>query len=411
MKWSNIALLILVIIGAWFFVAVFRDQVKQLGLTPEESLPPTPSELPLIRKDDSQTVTSTPQTSLPPAKKIMITDGIKHSIPLDQIVSGGVPKDGIPSIDNPRFVSIKEAQRFLVDGDFGIGLEYRGEARFYPFKILVWHEIVNDWVAGEPLAITYCPLCLTGIVFKREVNGQPVEFGVSGKLFNNNLLMYNRSKDPKNESLWLQAVGRAVVGPDTGKELEIIPSDNIAFGDWQKAHPEGKVLSQQTGFNRNYDRDPYGNYYTTPGTLFPLTHQDSRLPDKEVVLGVEVNGKFKAYPEKELKKVVLVNDEVGGEPIVIWKNPENQVSRALSRRLDDQVLQFELRDNQPVEVTTNTRWSWEGVGVKGKLKGKRLTEPRQIISFWFSWAANHPDTELFEVDKQSTVTNSGGRSS
>ncbi len=346
-----------------------------------------------------QSTSGTSEKTSASQSEILVTDGTKHSIPLDEIVSGGVPKDGIPSIDNPQFISADKAGEFLVDGDFGIGIEHKDDARFYPFKILVWHEIVNDWVAGDPFAITYCPLCLTGVVFEREIENEPVEFGVSGKLYNNNLLMYNRAEKEENESLWSQAIGRAVVGPHTGTKLEIVPSDNISFGDWKKKHPDTKVLSRKTGFSRSYGRDPYGNYYTSDRVLFPSSNTDERLDPKAEVLGVTVNGAAKAYPKDELGRAVLVNDTIGDTSVVAWQNPDTGVNYVFTSTVDEQTLTFERKDGTIVDRETGSEWNWEGQAISGELEGSQLQEPDQLTSFWFAWVAFHPDTGLFQVSQ------------
>jgi hypothetical protein len=174
-----------------------------------------------VLSDDTQTM----QTQ----REILITDGVKHSISLDEILSGGPGKDGIPAINDPKFISVNEAT-FLNDSDPGLGLNVNEESRFYPYRILVWHEIVNDTIAGEPVLVTYCPLCATGIVFERRVNGEIQEFGVSGRLWQSNLLMYNRAGSEENESLWSQVLGEAVLGVNTGEKLAIVRSDVVRFG-------------------------------------------------------------------------------------------------------------------------------------------------------------------------------------
>ena len=160
---------------------------------------------------------------------IMETDGIKHLIPLDKIKGGGPPKDGIPSIDNPVFAAVSDSN-FMSDSDTVIGLVIDGDARAYPLFILVWHEIVNDTVGGLPVSVTYCPLCYTNQVFERIIDGTEVEFGTSGKLYNSNLLMYDRL----TESYWSQALGLAVKGELTGTQLNLIPFDVITWGDWKE---------------------------------------------------------------------------------------------------------------------------------------------------------------------------------
>lgn len=287
-------------------------------------------------------------------RKILITDGVKHSIPLDEILSGGPGKDGIPSIDNPKFISAKEAS-FLNDDDPGLGLTLNGESRFYPYRILVWHEIINDTITKEPILVTYCPLCATGIVFERKVDNKIEEFGVSGQLWQSNLLMYNRAQNKENESLWSQVLGEAVLGKHTGTKLSIIRSDVVRFGDWKKAHPDTKVLSQETGIGRDYGRDPYGNYYTSESVSFGATFNDTRLHPKALVYGIEIDGQYKAYHDEALK---IANgnliDIFAGENIVITRSNSGEL-----------------------------RFTADGESLLS------------IPSFWFSWLAVHPKTELY----------------
>lgn len=283
----------------------------------------------------------------------IVTDSVNHSIPLDEILSGGPPKDGIPSIDNPKFVSTTDADVFLEADSVGLGITYKDESRFYPYNILVWHEIVNDTFGGDPLLITYCPLCATGVVFDRRVNGTPEEFGVSGRLWQSNLLMYNRATNPNDESLWSQILGEAVLGEHTGDRLAIIPSDTVRYSDWKKAHPDTTVLSQETGANRDYGRDPYGNYYSDETVGFGATFNDDRLHPKAFVLGVEIDGQFKAYKKEALPKGTITDTFAGQE------------------------IQIETSDIGEVRMFIGN------------------DELPYIGGFWFSWLAVHPDTELF----------------
>ncbi len=181
---------------------------------------------------------------------------IKHIVPLDQIVSGGPPPDGIPSIDSPKFLSVVDASKFLKDSDLVVGLTVNGQTKAYPLLILVWHEIVNDNVGGLPVAVTYCPLCFTAQVFNRTISGHvAVEFGTSGKLYNNNLVMYDRLSG----SLWSQALGEGIVGTHAGESLKRIPFDLAYWKDWKQLYPNSMVLSTDTGFTRPYGVDPYGD--------------------------------------------------------------------------------------------------------------------------------------------------------
>lgn len=306
-------------------------------------------------------------------KEIMVTDGVKHSVPFNEILGGGPPKDGIPSIDSPKFVSKAVANKFLNDNEPGIALDINGAIRFYPFQILVWHEIVNDTINGQRVLVTYCPLCLSGIVFDPVVptsaeatagrQGERVEFGTSGKLWNSNLVMYDR----KTGSLWSQILGEAIVGEMTGTQLKTLPSDITRFGEFKKQHPEGSVLSRETGATRFYGHDPYGDYYTTPGTYFPVSKKDDRLSDKDFVLGIVVNGKAKAYLPEAVKKVGEVTDQFAGKTIVAKYEKEIDAVRLFSA---------------------------EGESSSGG--EKKLERINPFGAFWFSWVAAHPDTDLLK---------------
>lgn len=290
------------------------------------------------------------------AKKIMVTKGVRHSVPLKEIIDV-LGKDNIPAINDPHFVSAAPASEWLGDEELGLAVDFKDERRFYPFQILVWHEIVNDTIAGQRVLVTYCPLCLSGIVFDPLVKGMRVEFGTSGKLWNSNLVMYDR----KTNSLWSQVLGEAIVGEMTGTKLKILPSDIMRFGVWKSAYPEGQVLSRDTGEDRTYGVDPYGNYYTSPGVLFPLTKQDTRLPEKELVLGVVMGGKAKAYSTTAVKRKGEITDVFAGLTIVARYEASADVVRLYKKK---------------------------------PTGGLERLNP--IAAFWFSWAAAHPATELYK---------------
>jgi len=314
----------------------------------------TPGEAPSVSETEGIT-NITKNNTMVSQRTISTTNGVKHSIPLNEILSGGPGKDGIPSIDTPKFISVREAESFLDDSDPGIGLTVGGESRFYPYRILVWHEIANDTIAGEPVLVTYCPLCATGIVFDRTVNGAAQEFGVSGRLWQSNLLMYNRAGTEDNESLWSQVLGEAVVGVNTGEKLAIIPSDISRWGEWRAAHPDTKALSRDTGALRDYGRDPYGDYYTSESVSFGASFRDTRLHPKALVHGIEINGTYKAYEDEALKKESgEIKDSFAGTTVVITKTASG--------------------------------------GVRFEADGAALSS---IPGFWFSWLAVHPETELF----------------
>lgn len=297
-------------------------------------------------------------------REILITDGVKHSVPLADIVGGGPPKDGIPSIDDPQFVSVNEAADFLTDEEPGIAFSLNGISRFYPYQILVWHEIVNDTFpatssgqVGQRALITYCPLCLSGIVFDPMVQGERVEFGTSGRLWESNLVMYDR----KTDSLWSQILGEAIVGDMTGTQLTILPSDITRFGEWKAVHPDGEVLSRDTGALRFYGDDPYGDYYTSPGTYFSVSAQDDRLFEKDFVLGIIIDGQAKAYYPPAIQEQGEIVDQFAGRTIVGQYEADLDVVRL-----------YEQKENGELE---------------------RINP---VAGFWFSWVAAHPETALFK---------------
>lgn len=291
-------------------------------------------------------------------REIMITDGTKHSIPLDEILSGGPPKDGIPSIDNPKFESLVKADEWLVGGEeLGLALEFEGKERFYPYRILVQHEIVNDTINGKRVLITYCPLCFTGIVFLPVVDGESVEFGVSGKLWNSNLLMYDR----KTDSLWSQISGEAVVGEKTGQTLKVIPSDVTKYSIWKKSKPNGQVLSRDTGQFRSYDSLPYGGDLTNIKPIFPFSNKDDRLDENAYIIGIVIESQAKAYQFDAVKRAGSLEEEFAGKTLII-----------------EYVKQV------------------DGVRVFEKKPDGSREQLRSIPSFWFSWAAVYPDTKLYK---------------
>ena len=264
-------------------------------------------------------------------------------------------KDCIPSIDNPKFISPDEVT-FLDDEDFVIGLEYEGVARAYPIKIMNMHEIVNDTIQEKPIAITFCPLCYTGIAFERVLDGEPVELGVSGYLLNNNLVLYDR----KTDTLWSQLDGEALVGPKFGQKLKRITVATVWWKEWLEKYPDTEVLSTDTGFIRDYDFFPYGDYNTNPRVMFPIEFEDDRLPRKELVFGIEIDGKAKAYPKFELEKVL----PDGGE------------------------LEDELAGNKLTVSYDNGAFT-----VHEKASGEEIVPQ---ISFYFSWVAFFPETEIYQ---------------
>ena len=239
------------------------------------------------------------------------TDFSKHTVPLSEFRSGGPGKDGIPAIDEPKFVSIEEADEWLDDREPVIELELEGEARAYPIQILIWHEIVNDTFAGQPVAVTFCPLCNTALVFNRRLDGEVLDFGTTGNLRSSDLVMYDR----QTESWWQQFGGEAVVGELAGAELEHLPARIVAWEDFVARHPGSDVLSRETGHNRAYGANPYRGYDDVDsGPLFGAKNsEDDRLAPKERVVFIERGDDAVAVPFTALESAKRVEVEVGGE--------------------------------------------------------------------------------------------------
>ena len=321
--------------------------------------------------------------------EVMETDGVKHLIPLDKIKGGGPPKDGIPSIDNPVFATVSDSQ-FMSDSDTVIGLEINGQAKAYPLFILVWHEIVNDKVGGLPVSVTYCPLCYTNQVFERIIDGQEVEFGTSGKLYNSNLLMYDRL----TESYWSQALGIAVKGELTGYQLDLVPFDVITWGDWKELHPDTLVLTTDTGHLRSYATDPYGNYYTEPRIMFPVEYSDDRMHPKEIIIGFSINDIYKAYKQNDVESQIVINDSVGDTTIMLV-SLYSENSRAFERVIAGEILDFEYTNGKLVDIQTNSEWNYDGLAISGQYEGKQLERLPIEPGFWFEWVAFHPQTLVY----------------
>jgi hypothetical protein len=276
------------------------------------------------------------------------------SVPAEEIHPGGPPRDGISSIDNPKFISADKAGG-LSDGEQVLSLTLNGVTRAYPISILNWHELVNDEIAGQPVVISFCPLCGTGMAFSSEVKGKRLEFGVSGLLYNSDVLLYDRTTD----SLWSQIKSEAVSGPLIGEKLELLPLIQMTWSSWKARYPEGEVLSRDTGYLRNYNSNPYGRYDESPVIYFPVEFLSRAYHPKERVLGIEVEGKYKAYPFAELSKY-------GGSELKDHFNG------------NDLLIRFDTSSRTGEVIDEKT--------------GR--TKPA-VNAFWFAWYTFHPQTEVF----------------
>lgn len=280
------------------------------------------------------------------------------SIPASQILPGGPPKDGIPAIDSPRFISAKKAD-YLHPNDPVLGIAIGAMAKAYPIRILNYHEIVNDRFSHQAIVISYCPLCGTGVAFEATVDQEVLQFGVSGLLYNSDVLLYDR----QSQSLWSQLLKRAISGPKKDKKLKAIAMRHTTWREWRKLHPQTVVLSLQTGYNRDYSRSPYGNYDLDKSIYFPVAHQDRRYHPKERILGIEIKGRFKVYPFVELAKASKGSDLT-------------LTDHFMGRRL---ILHY--------DKVNNSAW----IEIQGK-------EYPSIIGFWFAWMAFHPESQVYKYN-------------
>ena len=292
--------------------------------------------------------------SLPPAASAAEeTNGfnLKNAlVPVDQIHNGGVPRDGIPALDLPTILK-GSSSKFLSDEDRVLGVHRNGIARAYPIKILNYHEIVNDDFNGAGVLVSFCPLCGSGIAFAVDV--EHGGFGVSGLLYNSDVLMYDR----KTESLWSQILGQAISGPAKGASLETIPVSNTNWGTWRQRYPGTGVLSPYTGYNVDYDRDPYADYRRSGRLWFPVAARDRRFKSKSMVIGIGLDSLFKAYPLNELPDAKSsIDDSFAG--------------RRLTVQYDKSSGSADVFDASGTELPS-------------------------VTLFWFAWVAFHPETEVY----------------
>jgi Protein of unknown function (DUF3179) len=334
------------------------------------------------------------------------TDFSKHSVPLSEFRSGGPPRDGIPPIDDPKPTSQTEADEWLSDREPVLAVRVGDQVRAYPLQILVWHEIANDTLGGRPIAVTYCPLCNSSLVFDRRVRGRTVTFGTTGNLRNSDLVMWDR----QTESWWQQLSAEAVVGELTGTRLRVLPSQTLSWTDFRRLHPGGDVLSRDTGVERDYGRNPYAGYDQPDSHPFLFEGEtDDRLPPKERVLAVFAERETVVVPFGRLARRPALELVAGGVPIVALYKPgvisaldapsidgsrEVGTAVAFDRRVNGRTLSFERRGDGFVDGETGTRWDLAGRAVEGELAGVRLTPVRHDQQFWFALAAFLPDARI-----------------
>ncbi len=325
----------------------------------------------------------------------------------DEVRSGGPPPDGIPPIDEPNFLPV-DGVDFLEDDEPVLALEIDGEARAYPLQVMTWHEIVNDTLAGVPVTVTYCPLCNSAIAYDRRLGDRVLDFGTSGKLYNSSLVMYDR----QTESLWAHFTGEAVIGFLTGEQLELYPMSTVAWAEFRTAHPDGLVLSRDTGFSRDYGRNPYPGYDDVDTAPFLFDGEvDGRLAAKQRVIGIESDGDAVAVRLDRLADDGVRAVEVGGRGLVVWVaagtasaldsgtisgGRDVGSTGVFVSEVDGQALDFRSETGGFVDEQTGTRWNVLGHAVDGPLAGASLEPVAHVDTFWFAWGAFMPDSRIVD---------------
>ena len=282
-------------------------------------------------------------------------DTTKKTVPLEKLMQGCPTRDCIPSIDNPKYIAADKADH-VGDDDLVITLAYKGEHFAFPTKILDHHEIVNDTFAGVPLAITWCPLCGSAVGIERSISGSVTEFGVSGVLYNSDLVLYDRA----SETLWDQIEAKGIVGPRTDERLTLVPVSMSKWSKWRGKHPDTLVLSTDTGFDKDYTGDRFAEYRESTRLFMPVSATSERLHAKTVVYGFDLDAGEIAYTDDLL--AVPYTHEFAGEETVVSISEDGTVAM--------------LRDGE-------THYP--------------------IRLFWFAWYTFHPETELAKVAEATTL--------
>jgi hypothetical protein len=388
--------------GSGAIDSVEADGAEAGGAT-SNSGEPTPVELDRVEPSDPNVTAS----GLAIYRGEDVDGAPEPLVDLDEIRSGGPPPDGIPSIDDPKFIGV-DAVNFLEENEPVLAVDIDGDVRAYPVQILMWHEIVNDTVGGVPVAVTYCPLCNSAVAYDRRVDGQVLEFGTSGLLWNSALVMYDR----QTETLWSHFTGQGIVGELTGTEIDVFPVATVPWGAWRDAHPDGLVLSRDTGFDRAYGRNPYPGYDDVTSQPFLFEGDvDGRYTAMTRIVGIEIDDDALGVPLITLQEDRVVQADVAGAGIVIFWEPGTASALDASDVAggddigatavfvpvaDGQALTFSASDAGFVDNETGSTWNLFGQATDGPLAGSTLEAIPHVDTFWFAWSAFRPDSEILE---------------
>jgi Protein of unknown function (DUF3179) len=289
---------------------------------------------------------------------------------------------------SPSFESAAEAP---VDSDDKVlAVKVGKQARAYPIRTMGYHHIVNDTVDGVPIAVTYCTLCHTGLVWSRIVEGKLLYFRLAG-INNGNALL----RDEQTNSIWQQSTGEAIYGPLKGQQLTLIRSDELSFALWKTEQPDGQVLKANSLYAAEYDPKDWEKHVARTPTVVDTTK--SGVGPHELMLGVVVAGQSKAYPIEAILRTKLIQDRVGGQPLLVVVGPDGASIRVFEGRLENEPLTFatDSGDHEINDVETGSIWSFQGCAVEGKLSGRCLVEIDAHKDYWFDWMNHHPESAVF----------------
>jgi hypothetical protein len=334
------------------------------------------------------------------------TDFSRHLAPLYDFLPAGPPPNGIPPLNEPRVVSAAIANHYLRAEEPVLAVTVAGHARAYPIRIMLWHEIANDVLGGRAIAVTYCPLCNSGVVFDRRVGGRTLRFGTSGLLRRSDLVMW----DTATESWWQQYNGLALVGRLAGERLRMLPAEMLSWGEFKRRYPHGDALAQQTGFERPYGLNPYFGYDTSSRPFgYNGDRLDSRLPAMERVLAIQADARILAAPYSLLCHRPVINARLGSVPVAIFyqqavlspldgtvidSSRDAGTAVAYDRRLGGRTLTFAERHGDLVDLQTGSVWDVSGIALSGPMRGRTLRPLLQNSQFWFALAAFAPRTPI-----------------
>lgn len=370
---------------------IIQDESSQPLAVEAEVATPTAS----VEDELANEVTANPEATLEPEIDTLPTRRPRRLRAGELQLAADV--DDIPAIfaEDDIFVDVASGDEEWQDEELVIGLELNGDVRAYPVRLLSLHEIVNDTVGGQPVAITWCPLCFSAIVFDRNVAGKELTFGVSGFLYFNNLVMY----DHRSNTLWSQMLGEGIKGAFRGERLDIIPSLMTSWADWKEQHPDTLVLSAVEMGRNEEVLDPYAGYYTGGGIgVTGWANPNELLDPKELVVGIEVGGTARGYPLGLIYEQGIVNDTLNTLPLVLVFDPALETATVYRAEAGDMKLSFTSATVSSLMQDEQTGTLWEigtGLATEGPLAGTRLSRVAAPLVFWFAWSDIHPKSDVF----------------